>query len=354
MLVSKKKGPKRAGKSIPVKVDHYEERDGELGVVGTNLVNGETVFVTLTNKGEMASHKRRPTLEKFRDHNLIPRQNVGVDKGGVILFRYTYQIDDDHLVSAWPEFMTQNEEQEKHIRVGVPATVRVFERDDGTIFGEAAFWRPSEIESASKENVGEVIKDLVDTLHERMAGRGRAQVIIRGVNADGQVTSYATYSARYDSDAKRYMTGEELVGQFSEMSSYKAVMDDKQADFIEVLPAAAMSISNERANANPGKVRAWARGYTDKHGLMLYARDSVYRADETLTWIQQVAPIDPGAEGISPVQLGKDGTRDLSPDLAAAEEKAYNEAVAEVEKAPGDAAPSEKDELNPFAEEPAL
>ena len=85
MLISKKKGPKRAGKSIPVKVDHYEERDGELGVVGTNLVNGETVFVTLTNKGEMASHKRRPTLEKFRDHKLIPRQDVGVDRGGVIL-----------------------------------------------------------------------------------------------------------------------------------------------------------------------------------------------------------------------------------------------------------------------------
>jgi len=343
-------GERQKSKSIPVQVKAYEERDGVLGVLGTNLLDGEEVFVTLTDRGEMASHKRRPTLAKFRDHKLMPKEDVGVDPGGVILFNKSYKIDDGRLVSAWPEYMAANEEQAKQVRAGSMVTVWARENDRGEVFGRLIVWQPDRVMEASKENAEQMVAGVVDKIHELTGGRGNAQVLVRGLNANGEVTSYATYSATYNKEEKRLMSGAELIEAFKSTKGFQRVMGDEQAEKIEILPAVELPLSQE---ADPKKKRAWARAYTDKHGLLRYAKPSTYRTDETGQWVVQAAAVEPYGEGVSPVKLAPGGTlREFSAELAAEEDKIYQAEAARLEKQPE--AQEAEEEPNPFAEEPVM
>lgn len=358
MLLKRNKGPKQNAQNVPVKVAAYEERDGVLGVVGTNLLNDEEVFVTLTDRGEAADNAKRPGLDKFRDHKVFAKDDVGVDPGGIILFNGTWKVGEGRLVSRWPEYMASNEEDAKQVRVKSMTTVLLRESSNGDLFGSLVVWQPNSTKPATADNLEEVVAALVDgvakSIKNASGNEHGVKVLVRGLNADNEITGYATYTTAWNKEEGRYMSGQEVAEKFRETASFKAMTENEDAVAFEVLPAVELPLSRETVQSKADKVQAWARSYQDKYGLRLFAKPTTYRTEATGRFVVQLAAAEPFGPGVGPECLAPNGElRKLSPKLEQEENQAYQEAVEEIKKEES-AASSEMAQDNPFAEAPSM
>jgi len=295
---------------MAVQVEAYLEDKGAVVVKGKRLETGEAVVVALTNRGDLASNAKRPSLDKFRDK----KDNLGVEVGGVIGFDRVYpnQQKSGEFFAGWPTYMAGDDsaEEKKRLKINRDATLQIRQPGGtGRHFGTLSVWQSSNItefdavsklESATAKWINDVARTIPNA---------HGAAILRARNAQGEVVGYTFLYARYNKDAKGYDNGDATVTNFKQSRAYEGFVAEAQAGGAvkwDIVPAVNLDLSPKALDDGLNALKATEKSY--QNGSDLMSKSTTFVMDPNHKFVIKVMCHDPfGDSGIDPVLLGKGG-----------------------------------------------
>jgi hypothetical protein len=303
-------GEKTNSVNMAVQVEAYLEEKGVVTVKGKRLETGEPVVVALTNRGDLASNTKRPSLDKFRDK----KDNLGVEVGGVIGFDRCYPNNQQSGVffGGWPTYLAGNggAEEMKRLKLNRDTTLQI-RAVNGTnkLFGTLSVWQAAnitEFDSLTKLESA-TAKWLNDVPAKIQNAHGAA--IMRARNAQGEVVAYTFLYARYSKDAGKYEDGDTTVNNFKASRSFEGFVKEAQdggALKWDIVPAVNLDLSPRSLEDGANALKATEKSFQRDGDLI--AKGTTFVMDPNHKFVIKVMVHDPfGESGIDPVLMGKNG-----------------------------------------------
>jgi len=307
-------GEKTHSVNLAVKVEAYTEEKGVVGVKGKRLETGEEVFVTLTDRGELAGNTNRPSLSYFRDK----QRNLGVEIGGVIGFDRCWENGTPgKFLAGWPVWLigSASEADMKRLKVNRPVTVEIRQgRTKDKLYGTLSVWQPENItEFDSLQRLEAATAKWLNDVQSRIKDAHGA-ALMRARNAAGEVVAYSHLFSRYDKERhekekKRFETGDTTITNFKATRAYEGFAKELTANGavkFDIVPAVNLDISPMALQDGGESLKAAAMSYQRDGEFIL--KGTTFVMDPSYTWVAKFMPHDPyGDSGLDPALLGKGG-----------------------------------------------
>jgi hypothetical protein len=303
-------GEKTNSVNMAVQVEAYLEDKGVVSVKGRRLETGDPVVVALTNRGDLASNVKRPSLDKFRDK----KDNLGVDVGGVIGFDRCFPNNQQNgaFFGGWPTYLAGNggADEMKRLKTNRDTTLQL-RTANGTnkLFGTLSVWQSTNItEFDSLAKLESATAKWLNDVPAKIANSHGA-AIMRARNSDGEVVAYTFVYARYNKDSGKHDDGDTTINNFKSSRAFEGFVKEAQAGGglkWDIVPAVNLDLSPRSLEDGANALKATEKSFQRDGDLI--AKGTTFVMDPNHKFVIKVMVHDPfGDSGIDPVLMGKNG-----------------------------------------------
>jgi len=315
MKLRKPSQPKQNALNLPVEVTGFAEENGNVGVAGTNLLDGSDVKVFLTDRGKAASNSRRPTLEKLKDGFKIGRNRYQLEPGGLVVFKASFpQNGTNKYISQWPNVMAYNKESaNKYVGMSENSMLDLQRNQDGKYFGALYTFIDEEdqmIEASTTDHqeVHSQIKGLAEDFNA-------PAFMIRFVNENNEVEGVEFLRRKWHREESRPFEAEDYADH---VMKYIESEKDKfpENTRISIVPAerfivSPLSINGDESGDSKTSLPHFQAAYKslskelDNGEVENMAKTTFFQmGGDNGEFVNSVHVVDPFGEGHDPVLIG--------------------------------------------------